>query len=163
MVTKPRMVLDRPEADAAVDRRSRAYRLYRVGCEAITTMPRVGYSESELALMAIAAMLAEATKKPTPKAKPKSLVAPRVAFEIIRASGAVDCDPVDQRWFGRLGKELAMLQLTEADLGLIADYLSCGGWKGERPTFGKIIKWLPELAARAKGQPLPEGKSLSFV
>jgi hypothetical protein len=147
-----------------MDKRSRAYRIYKVGANAIGREPEDDDGTGVLSgLKAIAVMLDEATRKPTRKKhEPDTLVSPRRAFEILRSSGAIDCDPVDRRWFGRLGKELEALKLTEADVNQIADYLSEGGWVGARPDMGKVISYLSALATRAKSQPAPKGRELRY-
>lgn len=102
-------------------------------------------------LDAFAAMLEAATAKPTKaKADPaaKLPVSPGVVFEAIKATGKVLCEPVDSRWFGRLGATLKQLRLERDTLAVLCDWLEAGGiaWWSSPPTFDHVFANLAKWA-----------------
>lgn len=106
---------------------------------------------SDVDLDLIAAMLEAATAKPV-KAKvapaDKLPVSPVAIFEAIRATEKVLCEPVDNRWFGRLGAVLKQIKVEQVDLDLLCEWLQHGGidWWTVPATFDHAIanlgKWL---------------------
>jgi len=142
---------------------SRAKKIYEAGVEALPQPELPGDPEHSL-LRCIAVMLAEATKPKTAVKKKLNLkVNPQDAFEIIKASGAVICEPIDNRWFGRLGKELKALDLDSEGVQRIADYLRAGGWVGSKPTFGGLLRHFSNVASRAAFGDDTTGKVLKHV
>lgn len=118
--------------------------------------PTPGSSEVRL-VKAIAKMLA--ASKVTKKARvdeSKLTVPPRDLFTAIR-SGVGDkilCEPVDARWFGRLGGALkALPSFGTADVQLLIDWLNAGGchsWPQGVPTFAHLITNLDKWTAFAR-------------
>lgn len=130
----------------------RADQLAQVGLGALGS----GDLEPRDLVRAIAAMLAEATKKPTKKSadsgESKLAVSPRDFFETIRreAGDKVLCEPYDARWFPRLGRALQAIHgLDSSDAETVAAWLNAGGmrtWPTGVPTFAQLInnldKWI---------------------
>jgi hypothetical protein len=106
---------------------------------------------------AIAAMLA--ASKVTKKARvdeTKLAVPPRQLFEAIRrdAGDKILCEPIDARWFGRLGGALkALPSFGPADVELLTSWLNAGGqatWPQGVPTFDHLIRNLDKWTAFAR-------------
>lgn len=104
-------------------------------------------------------MLAKATEPKPSRAKvnlDKLAVAPRTIFDAVRANAGdrVLCEPVDARWFGRLGGVLKSLpSFVPADVQLLVDWLNAGGcrsWPQGVPTFGHLIAHLDKWTAFAR-------------
>lgn len=129
-----------------------------------------GHSELELRLVrAMAAMLA-ASDKPTKKSVADPLpISPVKLFQAVAENGAILCDPIDKRWFGRLGGLLRNVRVEVGDLHLLLDWFNAGGvasWPQGKPTFTHFLqhldKWLafsrewdkrgrPDLTRRGAG------------
>jgi hypothetical protein len=123
--------------------------LVRVGLEVLGEDIAPGTYEVRM-VKAIAAMLAARVDES------KLTVPPRTLFEAIR-QGCPDkvlCEPIDARWFGRLGGTLkALPSFTEADPQLLVDWLNAGGmstWPQGVPTFGHLINKLNDWLAFAR-------------
>lgn len=110
-------------------------------------------------LHAFAAMLAEATKKPTRKKKSddttKLVISPKEFFDRIRSDCGthVACEPIDTRWFGQLGRRLKEIpDLERQDLSRLIGFIRSGGVKTWPTTFtfSALIKWLPQMIAKAR-------------
>jgi hypothetical protein len=110
-------------------------------------------------LYAFSVMLAEATKKPTTKKRSddqkKLVLSPQEVFTTIRdrCGTNVACEPVDTRWFGRLGRRMQDIpDLETDDLMRLVSFINGGGvatWPTVF-TFSALIKWLPEMIAKAR-------------
>lgn len=109
-------------------------------------------------IRAWARMLAVATQ---PKRKAaiddtKLPVPPRDLFEAVRrdAGDRVLCEPIDGRWFGRLGGVLkALPSFGPEDVELLTSWLCAGGqasWPRGIPSFGDLITHLPKWVAWAR-------------
>jgi hypothetical protein len=95
---------------------------------------------------AIACMVEAATAKGKPaKDGPKLEVGVAPVFEAIKATGKVLCEPVDNRWFGRLGKLLTQVKVGPSELTLLCEWLEAGGvgWWSSPPTFEHALNNLP--------------------
>jgi hypothetical protein len=132
--------------------------LVRAGLEALRDDKDVvpGPYEERM-VRAIAAMLSvqKANKRPRVD-ESKLIVPPRTLFEAVR-KGCPDkvlCEPIDARWFGRLGAALkALPSFTEADPQLLVDWLNAGGmstWPQGVPTFSHLITHLDRWTAFAR-------------
>lgn len=112
----------------------------------------------EATVAAVAAMLAEAGRKGKPAAadEPRLAVSPRALFQAVveRCPDKVLCDPVDGRWFGRLGGVLKQLpDFEQADVERLCAWLAAGGcrtWPTGVPTFGHLITQLDKWVAFAR-------------
>lgn len=129
--------------------------LTRIGLEELGSAP--GSSEVVL-VKAFAAMLAAATapRKRSTTDETKLAVSPRALFEAVRREAAdkVLCEPIDQRWFGRLGGALkALPSFGPADVELLTSWLNAGGvrsWPQGVPTFSHLITHLDKWTAFAR-------------
>jgi hypothetical protein len=109
-------------------------------------------------IRAFARMLAVATQ-PKKKAQAddvKLTVPPKELFEAVRrdAGERVLCDPIDGRWFGRLGGVLKALPSFEKDdVERLTAWINAGGvasWPTGVPTFGHLITHLDKWTAFAR-------------
>lgn len=115
-------------------------------------------SDEQVWLDTLAAMLAEATKvKVKPKFdETKLAVTPRELFEAVRrgCTGKILCEPIDGRWFGRLGGILKSLpSFDTSDVPLLCDWIDAGGlssWPQGLPTFGHLVTHLAKWTAFAR-------------
>ncbi len=111
-------------------------------------------SELEVRLVrAVAAMLAVASS-PARAARSKSVaaplpVSPQSVFQQVASSGCIICEPVDNRWFGRLGGLLKNIRVEQTDLDTLLAWFDAGGIKGwptGKPGFTHFLihldKWL---------------------
>lgn len=116
-----------------------------------------GSLESRL-VRAVAAIVAEATKPKTKGRTDESKLAvpPRTLFDAIRREAAdkVLCEPIDGRWFGRLGAALKQLpSFGPADVELLIGWLNAGGcatWPTGVPSFSHLITHLDKWTAFAR-------------
>lgn len=106
---------------------------------------------------AMAAMLALSRVTKRARSEESRLnVAPRTLFDAIRAgaSDKVLCEPIDARWFGRLGGALkALPSFMPADVELLVEWLNAGGmrsWPQGVPTFSHLITHLDKWTAFAR-------------
>lgn len=124
-------------------------------------------------LRAVARMLALATqpKKKATVDDSKLAVPPRTLFEAVRsqAGDRVLCEPIDGRWFGRLGGALkALPSFGVDDVELLISWLQAGGmasWPQGIPTFSHLITNLDKWTAFARewdrrGRQAIRGKTL---
>ncbi len=104
-------------------------------------------------------MLEKATvsKKARDKADATKLkVPPRTVFDAVRreCGDKVLCDPIDARWFGRLGAALrALPSFNEDDVELLTGWICAGGtasWPQGVPTFSHLITHLDKWTAFAR-------------
>lgn len=133
--------------------------LFELGCKAFEQHSKQKMALVDKAYMyAMATMLAEATKKPTKKKKADEtvlVISPKEMYETIRdnCGDKVACEPYDSRWFGRLGSRLKDIpDLERGDLQRLVSFINGSGisfWKTTF-TFGHLIKWLPEMIAKAR-------------
>lgn len=111
--------------------------------------PSATQSEERI-IRAVAAMLPYASGRPRRKAsEPLLPVSPSDVFKAIQATRAVLCEPVDQRWFGRLGGLLKNVRVEVGDIEVLVAWLTSGGvagWPQGKPTFTQLLqhldKWL---------------------
>jgi hypothetical protein len=102
-------------------------------------------------------MLAVATQKRSKATVDDSRlsVAPKALFEAVKrdAGDRIICDPIDGRWFGRLGGVLKNLpSFGPDDVSLLVDWLNAGGvgfWNS-KPTFSHLITHLDKWTASAR-------------
>jgi hypothetical protein len=133
--------------------------LVRVGLEELGEDKHSPSPHEVRMVRAIASMLATAgsAKKARGRVDESKLaVPPRDLFTAIR-TGAGDkilCEPVDARWFGRLGGALkALPSFGTADVQLLVDWLNAGGchsWPQGVPTFSHLITNLDKWTAFAR-------------
>lgn len=133
--------------------------LVRVGLEELGEEGSAPGSYEVRMVRAIAAMIAKSRETKKARAatnEPKLAVGPRDLFEAVRdhAGDKVLCDPVDARWFGRLGAALkAVPGLNPSDVKLLTDWLNAGGqssWPRGIPGFGDLITHLVKWVAWAR-------------
>lgn len=133
--------------------------MVRAGLEQLRADPKAAPGAYEERLVrALAAMLAvsKAPKRIRTVDGGTLAVSPKELFETIR-QGCPDkvlCEPIDGRWFGRLGGVLkALPSFTKADPGLLVDWLNAGGmqgWPQGVPTFSHLITQLDKWTAFAR-------------
>ena len=124
---------------------ARKVTIYRAGVEAFGSRPN---AQQEKLLKAIAAMMAEATKKPSTRKKPtegpKLAVTPKELYEacLERVPHIIACEPYDKSWFGRLGKKLQQTNgLRADDLEKFVSWVESGGLEFFSDcTFAHVIK-----------------------
>jgi hypothetical protein len=131
-------------------------------------------------LNAVACMLDVATAKgKAVKVEPKLLVGVGAVFDAIKGTGKVLCEPIDNRWFGRLGKLLTQVSVSESNLAVLCDWLVCGGvdWWTNPPSFdhvfnnlakwiGQAVKWDAEgrePIRGAKAESAQQSRPLNWV
>jgi hypothetical protein len=135
----------------------RTRRIYRAGEEAYQASKASG----DLRLLqAMAAMIAEATKKPARKKQdaPKLPFSTKEFYELVlrRVSHIVACEPYNKRWFGALGKKMQDTNgLEREDMERMVQWIEGGGLAfGSDWTFDHVIKhwstWL--VKARSANQ-----------
>jgi hypothetical protein len=137
-----------------MDKRTRPYKLFVVGNNATEEYLQETTSRQQKALLVgIAAMIASATEKSKPKPKTKPAVSvDRFLDDLCDTAGDwVLCKPYDNRWDYQARNVLGNIKgVTPTDAQLVGEYLASGGWKGEKPTLGLVIKFLPDLIAKAR-------------
>lgn len=134
---------------------ARKVTIYRAGVEAFGSRPN---AQQEKLLKAIAAMVAEATKKPSAKKKPtegpKLAVTPKELYEacLERVPHIIACEPYDKGWFGRLGKKLQQTNgLMASDLETFVSWVESGGLEFFTDcTFAHVIKHWDVWIAKAR-------------
>lgn len=117
---------------------------------------------SDTLLNAIAVMLDAATR-PEPKVAAvagegagKLAFSPAQLLAAIRARAGhvIITEPLDKRWFGRMGGVLKnIVGLEEADLDRVLDWIVAGGlrtWPNGAPDLGSVARWFPEWIGRAR-------------
>jgi hypothetical protein len=132
--------------------------LVRVGLEELGEDGAVSPGSYEVRMVkAIAAMIAKSRETKRARVDESKLaVPPRTLFEAVRreAGDKVLCEPIDARWFGRLGGALkALPSFGGADVALLVDWLNAGGqasWPRGVPSFGDLITHLPKWVAWAR-------------
>ncbi len=123
----------------------------RAACDGTTWSP----PQSQL-LDAFACMIEAATARVPPKAVAaevaKLAVAPAAVFEAIKATHKVLCDPIDKRWFGRLGVLLRSVPVDAAMLECLCSWLTAGGlaWWTVPLTFDHVFMNLSKWLASAR-------------
>lgn len=98
---------------------------------------------------AIATMFANVGDTRRQKPAAELPVSPKAIFDAVAANGAILCDPVDNRWFGRLGGLLKSVRVEQGDLDTLLAWFDAGGvatWPQGKPTFTHFLqhldKWL---------------------
>ncbi len=130
--------------------------IFRAGLDAVNTKEVT--PEGMVLLRAVAGMIAVATgpKRRAVTAGPKLAVTPQVLFEAVKSTcpDRIICEPVDVRWFGRLGGALkALPDFVPSDVELLTSWLSAGGqasWPQGVPTFGHLITHLASWTGFAR-------------
>ncbi len=116
--------------------------LEKAGLAALGAPPTAAQAQLISALAAMLALSGRKDKKPAAALGPLP-VSPSELFEAIAATGKVLCDPIDKRWFGRLGGLLRSVTVTPADVDLLVSWLEAGGvasWPQGMPTFDHFIQ-----------------------
>lgn len=133
--------------------RSRARTIYLAGEEVYRKSKTTG----DLRLLqAMAAMVAEATKKgkAKPKDAPKTPFAPQELYELMlaRVPHIVACEPYNSRWFGALGKKMqATNGLEREDMERLVQWVEGGGLEfGEDWSFSHVIKHFDTWLTKAR-------------
>jgi len=139
-----------------MDKRTRAYKLYQTG---LTTFEKHvgGKASANQAsfLAAMAAMIAEGTKKTTSKRPEVGLPFSTSLFLnklAVSAGDFVIATPFNKQWTYRAKATLAGIEGVQLADGIrVGEHLASGGWRGDNvPTLGTVIKFLPELIAEAR-------------
>ena len=136
-----------------MDKRTRVGQLYEIGVEAS------GGDYSTL-IAGVAAMIADSekrrTKTPEKKKRKNSLPFKPQLFLDSMLSAAGDRivkEPFDKRWVYKLETTLRNLDgVTLADAKSVGDFIkNKGWWKDRAPGVDKVIHYLPQLIADARG------------
>lgn len=130
-----------------MDKRSRAWKLYKLGIEHWNDFPEGKQLVYAMAVMIDAATSKEKSKKPLhdPEA---------VAFldTLVQVAGdMVDAEPFDLKWYKLAEWRLRELPHVKVDDAyVIGEYLANGGWKGGTPTVQQVLNYLPDLLKKAE-------------
>lgn len=136
-----------------MDKRSRAYNIYKAGKVEIGTAGSEGSVDNLLS--AIAAMIDYATRKPARKSTKPDV--PKLGFQVadLLASCGANPDTTPGPLFGRVGALAQQLGVTPADVQALDVYMSAkgGAWYAENGviiTAPMVIKKLPEWLSAAR-------------
>ena len=143
-----------------LDKRTKAGKLAALALEHMveqSVLPQEQFLEeysSEVHLVeSIALMIAAALQKPE-KVKKEPGVSDDaktwIEYLQLNCKSTILLEPWNWAWGSQLTKQLRKFDWTDTDIADVAAYLNAGGWRGPVPTFDLVIRYLPQLVARAR-------------
>ena len=120
-------------------------------------------------IRAMAKMIAEATKSKERRATdPESsvdYVRGEKAWRVLSVAIGVAWEPVQAVTLKALGRAVKQLNLSDADLWAVRDYIWTGGlaWMSETPTTSYVVRNLADLVAKARHRAKQETSALDRV